>query len=84
MTQPAPLARVTFADCIRACLDSPELLEHLDRLRGTNLSRRGSPLELAVDDATGRTGADLAVFLDFVKDCIWDRLPPEIREVERR
>jgi hypothetical protein len=83
MSEPEAHARVTFADCVLACLNNRELLASLDRLRGTNLSRRGSPIELAIDEATGRAEADVAVFLEFVKDVVWDRLPPEVREPDR-
>jgi hypothetical protein len=43
------------------------LIEQYDRLNGTNLSRKGSPLKLAIDDASGRTAADREAFLVFFK-----------------
>lgn len=80
MSHPGP-ERLTFARCLAACLANRELVENYDRLRGTNVGLRGSPLELMVDDATGRLESDVAGFLAFVEDCVWDRLPPEVREV---
>jgi hypothetical protein len=72
--------KLTFADCLHAAVDQEGLIEDYDRLRGTNLCRRGSPLDLAIDDAAGRTDAEVAGFIEFVHDAIWGRLPPEIRD----
>lgn len=68
---------VTFLDCLFECAGNAEMVRHFDRLRGTNLSLRGGPINLAVDQATGRLDHDLALFVDFVWDCVWIRLPPE-------
>lgn len=65
-------------DILHTCLANRELIQQFDRLNGTNLSRRGSPIERMVDDGSGRTEADLAAFVEFVVDCVISRLtPPE-------
>jgi hypothetical protein len=81
MSRPVP-ERLAFARCLALCLTDPDLIEQYDRLRGTNLGLNGSPLDLMVDATTGRSEADVAGFLAFVKDCVWDRLPPEVRDEE--
>lgn len=47
---PAKLASVrhglSLAECLDRCAKEPELVENFDRLRGTNLCRKGSPLDL--------------------------------------
>jgi hypothetical protein len=55
-----------FSEVLRACLQNGELVEQFDRLRGTNIARRGSPMELVIDDASGRTRDDLDKFTAFV------------------
>jgi hypothetical protein len=62
------------AEFVLLCLENEELVREFDRLRGTNLSLRGSGLDLEIDRATGRLEHDFRVFLDFCKD-LWERLP---------
>ena len=64
----------TFMQCIAAALACPEFLENLDRMLGTNLMRRGSPIELKIDDASGRTEHDAKLFLLCVYDLIYLRV----------
>lgn len=68
------LVSATFAQCVMQAASIPEFVREFDRLSGTNLSRKGSQLELMIDDATGRTDAEVAAFIDFVRDVVWDRL----------
>ena len=66
---------MTFNECVLYCAENKELIENFDRLRGTNLSRRGSPIELMIDDSTGRLQHDLSLFCAFVFEFVWIRLP---------
>ena len=70
---------ISWPECLATCATTPEFVAEFDRLAGCNLSGRGSPLELQIDAATGRLEADFARFVDFVRDCVWDRLPPDAR-----
>ena len=63
-----------FVTCLIATIDTPELVVEFDRLYGANLTRRGTGLDLMIDDATGRTGDDLDRFTDFVRDCVYSRV----------
>jgi hypothetical protein len=78
MTPDAP-SIVTFVDCVRQAFSTPELIAEFDRLSKSNLSRHGAGLDLMIDDATGRRDTDLEQFIRFVREFIWDRLPPEIK-----
>jgi hypothetical protein len=69
--------RVSYMDCLMECAGTPELVAEFDRLRGANLSRRGSGLDLEIDRATGRLNADMQAFCEFVYECVYARLPPE-------
>jgi hypothetical protein len=71
--------RLTFLGCVLRSLDNDELVAHFDRLTGRNVGRKGSPLDLVIDDATGRQADDLDAFIGFVRDVVWDRLPAEAR-----
>jgi len=66
---------MTFLDCLYAAASNRELVSEFDRLRGTNLSLRGTGLELEIDKATGRLDSDVEAFIAFVWDCVWTRLP---------
>jgi hypothetical protein len=73
---------LSFADCIAAAIETPELVKQFDRLFGANLMRRGHPLELAIDDACDRTSYDCRRFLNFLWEYVFTRvskteLPPE-------
>lgn len=76
---PPATAPLTFAACLHACAAQRELAENFDRLTGRNLSLRGAPIERMIDEASGRTEPDCAAFVAFVYDCVWTRLPREIR-----
>jgi hypothetical protein len=62
-------------ECLTVAANTPELVAEFDRLTGHNLSRAGTPMDLAIDDASGRTEAGAKEFIDFVHDCIFERLP---------
>jgi hypothetical protein len=67
---------LTFLACVEATAVNAELVAEFDRLQHTNLSRHGAPLELAIDDATGRTSEEIAGFLRFVWNCVFIRCAP--------
>jgi len=64
-----------FLRCLHEAAATPELVREFDRLSGTNLARRGTPLDLMIDDATGRTDDALGQFVTFVREAIYERLP---------
>ena len=74
-------ARVTFADCVAQAVAAPKLVSEFDRLTGHHLSTIGrrTGLDRMIDDATGRDAAACNDFLAFVWDCVWIRLPPDVR-----
>jgi hypothetical protein len=69
--------------CLNAALEVPELIANFDRLYGYNLSRRGAPLELAIDDATGFTEAGIIEFMNFVWEFVFTRIPVDEKEAAR-
>ena len=66
---------LSFLQCCAAAIDQRELLAQIDRLYGSNLLRRGAPIELAIDDATGRAKHDMETFSKFVWNFIFTRVP---------
>lgn len=77
-TSPAVLADPAFIACLGAAVNNRELVAEFDRLAGANLSMRGSNLDLALDQATGRMDADAERFVDFVREAVFERLPAEV------
>lgn len=59
--------------CTLAAMNQPGLLEEFDRLRGTNLSLRGTPLDLQIDLACNRLDHDLQVFVEFAREAIVEK-----------
>ena len=72
---------LNFYDCLMECAGNAELVKEFDRLRGCNLSMKGSPISLMVDEATGKQKDDLLKFIAFCWECIWLPLPLEARHV---
>jgi hypothetical protein len=66
---------MNFEQCVMECARHPELIQQFDRLRGTNLQMKGAPIDLMVDQATGRLADDVSLFITFVYDVVWSRLP---------
>ena len=60
--------------CLIAAINEPEPVKEFDRLKGTNLSRRGSPLDLLIDESTGRLEHDFNEFVEFVRGDIYERI----------
>lgn len=52
-----------------------ELAREFDRLRGTNVCRAGTALELEIDRASGRAAADEKAFRDFLQNEVFPRCP---------
>lgn len=62
---------MTFAEVVQETAKNKELLREYDRLNGTNLSMRGTPIAIQIDLATGRVESEVPGFVKFVHDCIW-------------
>jgi len=71
-TQPACAS--AFKACVMLCAADVEFVAAFDRLTKSNLQGRGSPVDLAIDDATGRLPEDAKLFVAFVFDVVWSRL----------
>lgn len=71
---------MNFIECVLECARNEALVAEFNRLAGCKLgqSTTRTLIEKMVDDATGYAGesnADMAKFVDFVRDAIWLRLP---------
>ena len=64
---------VSFHRCLMECIGNQELVENYDRLRGTNLSQKGSGLALTIDKACGRQESEFHDFIEFCWECIFTR-----------
>jgi len=65
---------MTFEQCVRESFANKDLVTEFDRLKGTNLSLRGTGLDIQIDLACGRLEQDVAEFVKFAKECVWDRM----------
>jgi hypothetical protein len=64
----------TFEDAVMECFTNKQFLVEYDRLIGTNLSKRLSPIEKAIDEATKMRDVEMLGFIKFVDDFIWTLL----------
>lgn len=72
---PEALLDPWFHVCLDEAIGNRELLREFDRLYGHNLSRRGAPLDLMVDESSGRMEAGVAAFVEFVHAYIYSLVP---------
>lgn len=64
----------SYLACLFVASNIPELVAEFDRLTGFDLSRKGAPINLMIDDATGHTDEAAKAFLKFVDECIYQPL----------
>jgi hypothetical protein len=62
---------MTFAEVVQHAATNKDLLREYDRLSGTNLALRGTPLDIQIDLATGRIEAEIPAFVEFLYEAIW-------------
>lgn len=79
---PLALTDPAFVRCAHEAIEMPELVANFNRLYGASLGA-GSPLERAIDAATGKGEDDMRAFINFVHDGIYLRLPDEAIEAFR-
>ena len=73
----APPAFAWLETCVREALAIPDLVAEFDRLHGTNLSLRGSALDLRIDLACNRLEDDVGRFVSFIHETVAARVSPE-------
>lgn len=64
-----------FHACLLQSIETQELVQQFDRLHGHNLTRRGSPLDIKIDEATGRIEAGVRDFAGFVYHFVYSLVP---------
>lgn len=71
---------MTFVACVAQCAAIPGFVAQYDRLTGSHLADvlSASPLNAAIDDATGHKSQEFARFAAFVYEIVWTRLAPEV------
>lgn len=64
---------VSFEQCLYTCVNDKEFVASFDALMGTNLSLKGSPLDLLIDVESGRLDSDIEKFIDTCWDTVFSR-----------
>ena len=80
----------TFSDVVLAAFENEELMREYRRLYGSRLGAKPLPrsgIEMLVDKATGHDPnamdeEEALSFIAWVREYVWDRLPPEAFEKE--
>lgn len=65
---------ISFTDVLMECAGDKSLVAEFDRLAETNLSQKGTALDLEIDKATGRLDSDLEKFVLFCWDSVFIRM----------
>ncbi len=80
------MRKITFYECLMEAARWPYLIEGFDRMLGCSLSPEKlaarAPLDTMIDNATGKLDYDLSMFIAFVYDIVWTRLPLDLRDME--
>lgn len=80
-TVPAGASPNLLEPWLRLCAGNGDLLAQYDRLRGTNLSGRGTPMDRMIDVATGKLEEEALAFFDWCRE-MFDRLGWEKEAVD--
>lgn len=62
------MSAIEKAQFVMMCFDSPGFVREYDRLTGSNLCGKGTPIDVMIDDATGRISDEAAGFAEFCAD----------------
>lgn len=80
------MSKITFYECLMEASRRDGFVREFDRMMGTGLSpeklQRRSPIDVMIDEATGRLEHDLCLFMAFVYEIVWIRLPQELLDLE--
>lgn len=71
---------MSFEDCVKMVWETPELIEQYNRLTGSKIQAKRSPLEMMIDDASGYEKAEMFKFFDFVYKYVWLTFLGSIKE----
>lgn len=64
-----------YLDCLYVALASRDLVAEFDRLTSANLSGRGAPIDILVDESSGRLDHEFKEFAWFVWNTVFLRVP---------
>ena len=76
----ASSAFLVVSEWVKTCASSREFLAEYDRLRGTNLSMRGIPIDVLIDVKTRLIETEVEGFVEFCIDML-SRVNPQNAEV---
>lgn len=83
LSLPAAYIDPAFVACLHEAIGTRELVQNFDRLYGATLMSRATPIERAVDRATGKAEDDMRGFIEFVHRYIYLTLTDEAIEALR-
>ena len=66
---------LSFMVCLEETAGTIELVKQFDRLHGSSFATRRAPLEVMIDEATGKQDADIQELFRFVWNMIFLRVP---------
>lgn len=78
------MGKITFYQCIMQGAAERGFVEQFDRLMECSLSKVGkhSPIIEMIDEATGFYDHQMALFVAFIYDVVWTRLPVDLLDLE--
>lgn len=71
--------KLTLEQVLWDCANNKDFVREYDRIRGTNVGLRQSPMSNEIDRTTGKWQSEVKAFFEFCTDAVWLRLPPEVR-----
>lgn len=65
---------MTLEACVLEALNNKQFVAEFDRLNKSNLSMAGSPIELMIDEQSGRLESDMKDFIQMVYETVYKPL----------
>lgn len=62
---------IPFFVCLKETLETQGIVENFNRLYGASLGQAKSPIEMMIDQATGKCDSDMTKFIDFCWDSVF-------------
>jgi hypothetical protein len=73
---------LSMFSCLSECINNKDFIKEFDRLSGTNLSMQGNPIDIMVDEHSGRLESDFNELIEFVHEYIFKLCPDVEKETK--
>ncbi|KAB7891349.1 hypothetical protein [Poseidonibacter ostreae] len=62
---------VTLEACVMACYQNDDFVREFNRLNNTDIKKNTTPIDKAIDEATGKNKEELELFVEIVDKTVY-------------